>query len=344
MDQIGVVWSKTYGTGNILNLKPVAGGGYVAAGRNWWNTSTAAGIGRCSGLVLEIDESGNEIRQATARIPQTYIDAHPDLSAANATFHFAFKTNDGGYLAFGLLRDANAPESEKEYDWATATPKGGPYLTKGIWIVKFNSLLQVVSNEMVRGRSLTNGWQMLDGNFLVGGVDAAVPPGSNDTDSITMLRKYGPNGVLLIDKRGRNNAITAIYQYPGTDDYLASTVNRVLRINSSLASTATMILSLSLPGVTNPYARSITPSLDGGFFISTSLNHSSNPTIQYNNGVGIYKINSANAHAYNKTYIPTSQRQASCAASGNGSSTRTPEERWRTTLIPSNTRLPTCIP
>ncbi|GHT43249.1 hypothetical protein FACS189438_0020 [Bacteroidia bacterium] len=155
MDQMGVVWSKTYGPGAINNLKPIltgAGGGYVAAGQAWNTTSTPAGIGRCVGLLIEIDESGNKIREATATIPQTYINTHADLSAANATFEFAFKTNDGGYLAFGVLQDPNAPEDEREYDHATNTPKGGPYLTKGIWIVKFNSLLQVVSNEMVRGR------------------------------------------------------------------------------------------------------------------------------------------------------------------------------------------------
>ena len=79
MDELGVVWEKTYGTGHINNLRPIiaiaGGSGYVAAGGNW-NASTAAGIARCSGLIIEIDESGNEIRRATATIPQAYITAH----------------------------------------------------------------------------------------------------------------------------------------------------------------------------------------------------------------------------------------------------------------------------
>ncbi|GHT43793.1 hypothetical protein FACS189438_1680 [Bacteroidia bacterium] len=145
---------------------------------------------------------------------------------------------------------------------------------------------------------------MLDGNFLVGGFDAAVPAGYSNPDSITMLRKYGQNGALLTDKRGGYRNITALYQYPGTDNYLATTSNRILRINSSLDITATMISSMSLPEVTNPNANSITPSLDGGFFISTRLNHSSNSTLNYENGVGIYKANSANAHVYGKRNIP----------------------------------------
>ncbi|GHV51125.1 hypothetical protein FACS1894181_12570 [Bacteroidia bacterium] len=307
IDQIGVLWSKTYGTGYINNLKPIrvtgADGGYVAAGRDW-NTSTAAGIGRCSGLVLEIDESGNEIRRATATIPQTYINTHSDLSAANATFQFAFKTNDGGYLAFGFLQDQNAPEDEKEYDHVTGTPKGGSELTNGLWIVQFNNQLQVVSNTMERGRRLSDGWQMADGNFLVGGFDAAVPAGSTNGDSITLLRKYNQSGEMMIDKRGGYRNITAIYQYPGTDTYLAATPDRVVRINSSLDTTSTTISSLSLPEVTYPYTESITPSLDGGFFISTRLNSNSNATINYNNGRGIYKVSSGNTHLYNKRDIP----------------------------------------
>ncbi|GHV53975.1 hypothetical protein FACS1894181_17870 [Bacteroidia bacterium] len=301
MDQIGVVWNKTYGTGVINNLKPVAGGGYVAAGRAWTST-IPAGIGRCVGLLIEINESGDPIREARVPIPQTYIDAHPDLSAANATFEFAFKTNDGGYLAFGVLQDPNAPASEQEYNWNTGTP--GPELTNGIWIVKFNSQGQVVSNTMERGRRLPNGWQMADGNFLVGGLDAAEPPGSSDGTKITLLRKYSQDGVLLIDKRGGYRNINAIYQYPGTDTYLATTPDRVLRINSSLDTTSTMINSLSLPEVTTPYTRSITPSLDGGFFIITYLNNSIDPTTQYSNGIGTYKVNSADSSVYNKIDIP----------------------------------------
>ncbi|GHT36788.1 hypothetical protein FACS189435_0460 [Bacteroidia bacterium] len=302
-----MVWNKTYGTGYINNLKPIltgAGGGYVAAGRAW-NTSIPAGIGRCEGLIIEINESGDTIRTAKAHIPQDYITNHSDLSAANATFHFAFKTNDGGYLAFGVLQDQNAPEDEREFNWPTLTPKGGPLLTNGMWIVKFNSQGEVVLNMLVRGKALADGWQMADGNFIVGGIDAAEPPGSGNTSQITMLRKYGQDGVILTDMRGGyGGSMTALYQYPGTDNYLAATPNQVLRINSSLDITATTIAALTLPGVTNPYAISITPSLDGGFFISTSLNHSSNPTIQYNNGVGIYKVNSANAPVYNKRNIP----------------------------------------
>ncbi|GHV52572.1 hypothetical protein FACS1894181_15750 [Bacteroidia bacterium] len=306
MDQIGVVWNKTYGTGYINNLKPIltgAGGGYVAAGRAW-NTSTAAGIARCEGLIIEINESGDTIRTAKAHIPQAYINTHSDLSAANATFHFAFKTDDGGYLAFGYLQDANASADEKEYDWSTYTPKGGPALTNGIWIVKFNSLLQVVSNTMERGRSLVNGWQMADGNFLVGGMDAAVPAGTNNMDSLTLLRKYNQSGEMMIDKRGTYRDMRAIYQYPGTDDYLAATSIHILRINSSLDITAKTIGSLSLPEVTQPSALTITPSLDGGFYISTPLNSNANATINYNNGTGIYKVNSANTYVYDKRNIP----------------------------------------
>ncbi|GHV50493.1 hypothetical protein FACS1894181_11110 [Bacteroidia bacterium] len=309
MDQIGVVWSKTYGPGAINNLKPiltVAGGGYVAAGRAW-NSATPAGIGRCEGLIIEINESGDTIRTAKARIPQGYINTHSDLSAANASFDFAFKTNDDGYLAFGVLQDQNAPEDEREYNYETATPKGGPHLTNGIWIVKFNSQGQVVSNTMERGRFLANGWQMLDGNFLVGGWDAAEPAGSNSPSLLTLLRKYDQSGGIITDKREEYRGyreIRSIYQYSGTDNYLASTPDRILRINSSLDITSTMISSMFLQDVTNPYANSITPSLDGGFFVNTYLNANSNAAINYDNGVGIYKVDNANNSVYYKIDQP----------------------------------------
>ncbi|GHV52657.1 hypothetical protein FACS1894181_15920 [Bacteroidia bacterium] len=303
MDQMGVVWNKTYGPGVINNLKPVAGGGYVAAGRTW-TTAIPAGIGRCEGLIIEINESGDTIRTATATIPQTYINTHSDLSRAEATFSFAFKTNDGGYLAFGYLQDQNAPEIEKEYDWATYTRDGGYELTNGLWIVKFNSQGQVVSNTMERGRSLANGWQMQDGNFLMGGYDAAHPAGSDNADSITMLRKYNQSGEMMIDKRGGYREIRDIYQYPGTDNYLATTNTWVLQINASLVSTVTRIDTLSLPGVTVPSVQSITPSLDGGFFISTYLYNSNIATDRYNNGIGIYKVDNANTYVYDKRNIP----------------------------------------
>ncbi|GHT43729.1 hypothetical protein FACS189438_1510 [Bacteroidia bacterium] len=145
---------------------------------------------------------------------------------------------------------------------------------------------------------------MLDGNFIVAGLDAAEPAGSTNSDSITMLRKYDQSGGIIIDKRGGYRNISTIYQYPGTDTYLATTPDLILRINASLDTTSTRILSLSLPGVTVPGATSITPSLDGGFFIKTNLYTTNSSTINYDNGVGIYKVNSANTPVYDKRDIP----------------------------------------
>ncbi|GHT30528.1 hypothetical protein AGMMS49574_10420 [Bacteroidia bacterium] len=173
MDELGVVWDRTYGTGYINSLKPViavAGGhGYVAAG--WeWNSATPPGIDRCAGLLIEIDESGNEIRRATATIPQAYITAHNNnLARAEAEFVFAFKTSDGGYLAFGVLGDFNAPGSEKEWGWGTNSIDASGALTNGVWIVKFNSQLQIVSNTLVRGRAPYVGEQLSDGRVVIGG-------------------------------------------------------------------------------------------------------------------------------------------------------------------------------
>ncbi|MDR0698414.1 MAG: hypothetical protein LBG28_04220, partial [Tannerella sp.] len=115
MDDLGVVWNKTYGPGSILNIKPAPGGTYTACGSA--GTSVSSKLERLTGLLVEFDESGNILDSVTLRIPQSYIDSHTIADDVHTQFEVAFKTDDGGYLVFGRLMNRGAPDEEKQHNW-----------------------------------------------------------------------------------------------------------------------------------------------------------------------------------------------------------------------------------
>ena len=266
IDALGTVWSKEYGAGTIRNIKPVKyGGGYVACG-NKWNAATTEGVARCEGLLIEIDESGNELRRASA-FPDSYIDSHTtaQMEGAEAWFIAAFKTNDGGYLAFGQLTNSTAPRAEKEFQWPNS-PYGSPELINGTWIVRFDESLNVVKNVLVKGRRIYDGWQTEDDNFAVAGHQAAPNQGAPAT-KITMLRKYDGNGELLIPDSHDDTPIDlgfvlTMYKYPGIDKFIATTTWRVLGIDNAMDVSDTMELTSAIVGGgSNIYTHSLSPTV-----------------------------------------------------------------------------------
>jgi hypothetical protein len=307
MDDLGVVWSKTYGTGIIVNIKSAPGGTYTAYGYHW--TSTSSKLERLTGLLIEFDESGNILNSVTLRIPQSYIDTHSGAlisNDANARFDVAFKTDDGGYLVFGRLLNRGAPDSEKQRNRNDA-PGGSQFLTYGLWLVKFDNMMQPGTNELVRGLWAADGWRTSDGNFVVGGFDVS-DKGTNTTasDSITLLRKYNHSGNVEVSQRDNYSDIRSIYKSPTSDDFIALGPNRLLRIDQNIEITGENLTSLSFPGIGAIPVGTISPTTEnGGAFLGVFLNEvpgSSQNT--YNNGSGFYKINTSNTLQFYKTVIP----------------------------------------
>jgi hypothetical protein len=312
VDDLGVVWSKTYGQGNIINIKSNADGTYTACGHTWVEGITTDKYERLVGLVIEFDESGNELRRATATLPQYYFDSHTGNAIANdatARFNVAFKTSDGGFLAFGTLYNKGAPIGEKQYDWAIRNYANSPYLLKGLWIVKFDANLQIVKDTLVRGRFMVDGWTVNGTNtFLVGGFDAQRGDNqnsSNISNDITLLRRYDENGSIIGDMRRNDREISALYKYPdGT--FVSSTPDKILRINAAGTSvSATAVTTSMLPGTSTLYILSVTSVSDGGVFITSHLNSNSNIVTHYNSGTGLYKLNSSYQHVYRKLNKPS---------------------------------------
>ncbi|MDR0713519.1 MAG: VCBS repeat-containing protein, partial [Bacteroidales bacterium] len=312
MDDLGVVWNKTYGPGTILNIKFAPGNPhdtYTACGYPW--TSTSSKLERLTGLLVEFDESGNILDSVTLRIPQSYIDDHPGAlisDDASARFDVAFKTDDGGYLVFGRLLNRGAPISEKQTNWSGGTAANSPYLTYGLWLVKFNSAMQPVRNELVKGMWAVDGWRTSDGNFVVGGFDVS-DKGVNTTatsDSITLLRKYNHSGNVEVNQRDNYSDIRSIYKSLTGDDFIALAPNRLLRIDQNLKITGKILTSLTFPGMGAIPVGTISPTTEnGGAFLGLHLNEvPGQPSATYNNGSGFYKIDASNTLQFYKTVIP----------------------------------------
>ena len=293
LDDLGVVWSKTYGIGCINNIKPNrTGGGYVAAGYPW-NSSTPKGLSTAQGLVIEIDESGNELRRGIARIPQTYLTNHTNTAALDAQFVVAFKTSDNGILAFGILRDKNAPNGEREYDYETNQPNQSADLITGIWVVKFDRNMNVVTNRLDQGRLVRDGWETeIAGNFVIAGYDSRTSQNNSSTNT-TMLRVYNSSGTWTHDFRQNYGDVTSLYKLPNENKYLATTGNSVLEIGGTgnTLSTCTQHIITGLTGMANPYVFSVSPATSGSFITAMLDQNSANGG--YTGGNSLYKLNSS---------------------------------------------------
>ena len=300
---MGVVWENEFGVGVIHNIKSDSLNlTYTACGAAW-NSSTPAGLGRLDGLLVDFDESGNVVQSTVVRIPQSYISGHT-ITNATAEFIVAFRTADGGFLAFGHLFNPDAPLGEKEYDWdlGGVTP-AGRLLTYGVWVVKLDANMNVITNTLQRGSMIKDGWATSDDHFVIGGFDIA----DNKTSSpinFTMIRKYDQNGGFS-DYRCNYREIRSIYKYPGADEFLAVTPDQILRINSSMGITAIPVSSLVIPApAPGPAMQGVTPSTDGGYFISMFLASSVNHNVIYNGGAIAFKNNSLNTVEYSKLNMP----------------------------------------
>ena len=297
VDDFGVIWKKSFGTGVIHNITPnnttdANDKGYIACGYSATYT----------GLIIEFDEIGNEIRKTTYT-PPTSIYASSGISNS-FRFRAAFKTNDGGILAFGDIMDYGATEAEIH-------SRIYGLLSNGIVIVKFDKNLNVVKQQRVRGARAIQGVQISDRNFLIAGFDTNV---KESNANITLLRKYDQNGNLLVDKRSDYLEIVSILKYEGSDTFLAHTTNRVLKIDATptagnphqLAITSTMLIT-GRPGMSEiiyPYMQNATPSSDGGILFSTTLNSNANATQNWTNGRGFFRLNKNNDLVYKKINKP----------------------------------------
>ncbi|MDR2125428.1 MAG: right-handed parallel beta-helix repeat-containing protein [Prevotellaceae bacterium] len=304
IDDLGVVWSKTYGEGRIFNIKHNPGGTYTACG---WILQYTGNKHARVGLIIEFDESGNELRKVMVKIPQSYINSHQG-DKYDYWFTSAFKTDDGGFIAFGGLFNPDADLSEKEPDWDEIGDINESYfLTNGAWIVRLNSDMNIVSNKLVRGVSFNDGYRASDGNIVVAGFDITGKgyQGSS-TDSITMLRKYNQNGSLLIDKRNKLREIRSIHQYPD-GSFVAITPDRLLRINGSSLNTTSVYLNTipELTGVPNFGSIGLSPVTDGGIFFTAHMDAHKNPVTNYQNGAAMYKLSATNQLVYKKENIPS---------------------------------------
>jgi uncharacterized repeat protein (TIGR02543 family) len=309
IDDLDVVWSKTYGAGWIRGIKSMPDGSYLACG---------TGVNRTQGLIIEIDESGNEVRRLTATLPTSYTEP---LNRADVWFKAAFKTSDGGILAFGVFQNLDAPFTDKQYNWnvgktgVTSDPDHfnlSSYLLNGVWIVKFDSDGNEVRNFLTRGRSVTDVWRTNSNTFFIGGFDANA---TNDQDpsnigvDITLLREYDSNGDLVRDLRAHHREITALYQYPD-GSFLATTPDRLLRIDAAATTISPPVYynsSLLPDATTDVYANYVSPNSNGGAFIAASLKMVTGDKSAYNtamNGFGFYKINNSNGYVYHKIITP----------------------------------------
>ncbi|MDR0538490.1 MAG: hypothetical protein LBH04_10705 [Tannerellaceae bacterium] len=215
MTSLDAIWKKaTFGPGLIRQIKPTDNGTYVAAGQAWNDNSSGADVKK--GLIVEFDESGNTIRSIIVPFDQSKLNYTPanNGNGIKAHFRFAFKTPDGGYIAFGQVIDANVSPSLAEFNWSTGGR--GPDLTNGVWVVRISAAGVVTNQRIDRGRYPSDGYKLPDGSgYIVVGCDRSIHgySGNRDTDNaddrqsygITMLRKYTLNGnnapTLAKDKR-----------------------------------------------------------------------------------------------------------------------------------------------
>jgi hypothetical protein len=166
-----------------------------------------------------------------------------------------------------------------------------------------------MKDTLVRGRYLSDGWLTATNKFLIGGFDAS--RGENQSGytnvDITLLREYDHNGDTLHDMRSDNREISSLYKYPD-NSFIATTPNRMLRIDASFNITTNIVLNNTyFPGSSNIYTFAVSPSMDGGAFFTLYLNNQTGTNSSYNtyvNGYGLHKLNASNTNAYYKNVIP----------------------------------------
>lgn len=310
---LGKVWDKMYdsGAGKVYNVYP---------NKQDQNYTAIATVGSYLGKVYEIDEAGTQLREFTCDVRDW---AYRGEAGVNGNFGgvtleggIAFKTDDGGALAFFNVYDKNRAAIYRQPDWNGLANQ----LKRGVWVVKFKVDGSVESNRIDRGTVVLEGLQLSDGRFMVGGMDENVsndPAG--DSRNVTLLRVYTQAGIQAIDYRGDNvsgntsvgvgfniKEVISIHMQPksnpsepdrvfiATIHYLASIDN----INQTTAPASSFALKdRQIPIKTggsvilgNPNIQSMTPTADGGVFVETLVQNHVVPETAYANGRTLIKF------------------------------------------------------
>lgn len=311
ISDLGVVWEKEYPVaGYARNMKTNRdGSGYVISGNGVLDNKNV-------GSIMVINESGELLQSTltpvTVKDPTTGLPVYtPIASDFSAFFDVAFKTDDGGVLAFGAIRDTGAADADKFPNSIGGFPSYAvnAYLSYGSWIVKYDANLNVTKAIRVRGGEIRQGWQLSNGNFLVAGMDATSVSGT--LKDITLIRIYDQQGNLITDARANFSVAASLYQYPNSDDFILATNGYILKLsvtgNNVSITSSKAITSLGLTQMTAPYVFNITPSKDGGLFLYSNLKSVTDQTINRQNGRGFYKLRSDYTEAYSFISKPVTQ-------------------------------------
>lgn len=310
ISDLGVVWDKTYPVdGYARNMKTNRdGSGYVISGTGVLN-------GKPAGSIMVINESGELLKSVvtpvTVKDPTTGVPVYTPIDPNFGTnFNVAFKTDDGGIIAFGAVRDAKADPADKlpSAIGGYVDPADNPYLSYGSWIVKYDADLNVTKAIRVRGGEITQGWQLSNGNILVAGMDASTDPVL--LNNITLLRIYDQQGNLVKDARSHFSVGLSLYQYPNSDNFLLATNGTVIKLsvigNNVTVTSSKAIASLGLTQMIAPYIFNITPSNDGGVFLFSNLNSVLGDQNRLN-GRGFYRLRSNYTEVYSFISKPVTQ-------------------------------------
>lgn len=327
---LGKVWDKMYdsGAGKVYNVYP---------NKQDQNYTAIATVGSYLGKVYEIDEAGTQLREFTCDVRDW---AYRGETGVNGNFGgvtleggIAFKTNDGGVLAFFNVYDKGRAAIYRQPDWNGQANQ----LKRGVWIVKFSNNGTVESNRIDRGTAILEGLQLSDGRFMVGGLDENLSNDIGESKNVTLLRVYSQAGVKAIDYRGDNPSsaaaigtgfnikeVVSIHMQPknspndpdrifiATIHYLASidNINQIYSPASSYPLKNKIIGTM--PGnvlLSNPNIQTMTPTADGGVFVETLIKNDDNPANAYLNGRVFIKFrpqSTSYAVAYAYLFKPSS--------------------------------------
>lgn len=302
---LGRVWDKTYsGTGGkVYNIYP---------NKNDQNYTAIGVVGAYTGKIYEVDEAGTLLREFSCDVRswsyQSEAGVNGNFGGVTLEGGVAFKTDDGGVLAFFNVYDRNRAVAYRQPDWNGK----GNQLKRGVWIVKFRANGTIESNKIDRGTAVFEGLQLSDGRFMVGGLDENLSNTLTESKNVTLLRVYRQNGIKDIDYRGDNPSgasnigtgfnikeVVSIHMQPksnpneqdrifiATIHYLASIddINQRTSPASSYALTNRAIQTTSgSVTLTNPNIQSMTPTADGGVFVETLIHNDDNQANAYVNG------------------------------------------------------------
>lgn len=318
---LGEVWDKTYGNteGKVGNIYPNK---YDA------NYTAIAVEGNYIGKIYEINESGTALRTFTVDVrtgayPTSKTPTITNFAGVTLEGGIAFKTDDGGVLAFFNVYDKNRPAGDRQPNWNGEANQ----LKYGIWVVKMDADGVITNQRIDRGTVIFDGLQLSDGRFMVGGMDENVSS-TGEARNVTLLRIYAQTGIKETDFRGDVvNGVTvpgagfnikevvslhmAAKQNPGDPDHiLVATILYLARIDD-LNNTTAPAISYPLDGVVlpgggptfnNPNIQSMTPTSDGGMFVESFIRNQANQNNTYTAGRALVKFMPSGSNSFTPIY------------------------------------------